>query len=94
MYCQEKITESPVSFNSVDTFIKQKIISLTNKVLETKNVEEIISDYELGNLPEFDNVQLQMALIALTEEKLLGKVITKADTYEMPKNGRFLRDST
>ena len=83
--------EQTIFFNGTDAFIKEKIIALTIKVLECKNVEQIICEYELGNLPEFDNVQLQMALVQLTEEKLSGINVIQNDVYEMPKNGRFLR---
>ena len=83
--------EQTIFFNGTDAFIKDKIIALTTKVLECKNVEQIICEYELGNLLEFDNIQLQMALLQLTEEKLIGMNVIQNDVYEMPKNGRFLR---
>ena len=51
-----------------------------------------MSEYELGNIPELDNIQFQMALIQLTEEKFIGKSITENEIYEMTKNGRFLRN--
>ena len=66
-------------------------MSLTHKVLECKNVEEIIHEYELGKLAEFDNIHLQMALLQLSEEKFSGLNVSEANVFEMPKNGRFLR---
>ena len=85
------MTEQPILFNGSDTFIKEKIISLTHKVLECKNVEEIISEYELGKLAELDNIHLQMALLQLSEEKFSGLIVSETNVFEMPKNGRFLR---
>ena len=59
--------------------------------METQNIEEIIFDYELGNIAEILDIQQQMALVEFTES-LMGHTLVQVPVIsEMAKNGRFLR---
>ena len=43
------------------------ISNLTKEILEGRDQAEVLADYQCGRLPELDNVQAQMAMVALTE---------------------------
>ena len=54
------------------------ICTLTNQILEGRDQAEVFADYQCGRLPELDNVQAQMAMVALTE--ILGGSLTYKQT--------------
>ena len=74
-----------------DKITKERITDFTRKLLDANNIAEIITDYELGKMPELENIQLQMALIKLTENIMGHTNVFQPIVAEMARNGRFLR---
>ena len=84
------MTES-VANNDLNRQTKLQILGLTENILNSQNVEDIIADYDLGRIPESGDLHHQMALVKLTE-LLLGHALVEAPIVsEVVKNGRFLR---
>ena len=69
---------------------KPVIVAIASQALEGKQVQDIITDFELGNIPQLDNTSVQMALVALTEELKGSIFIEKALTEERaPQFGKL-----
>ena len=90
-YIQAGEAEHFTKFELNDKITKQRITDFTRKLLDANNIAEIITDYELGKMPDLENIQLQMALIKLTENMMGHTNVFQPVVAEMARNGRFLR---
>jgi len=67
-----------VCYGSMPLLAKPAILTLATDCMDGKDIEDIIADFQLGNIPQLDNVTAQMALVALSEELKGNMFIKKA----------------
>ena len=89
---QVGITER-VKQDIFNSSIKFKIFNVTKQLLDCKSVQEVTANYELGNIPELESIELQMALVRFTEDLLGHTIVESPVVAELTKNGRFLRQN-
>lgn len=68
---------------------KPAIVTIATEAMAGKHVENIVADFELGNIPQLDNTSAQMALVEIAEELkgsiFIEKVLTEDNVSQFGK---------